>query len=431
MGFQSFLKGFLWLNNMILLMLGASVALYAAVLLAIFERERRKSGGDAAPAAPPPPPLAPGSDAPSYVHHVVADEPWCANPPRRSAETPAPPRRFARKHVPNSASRVSVPARPKTVIQPLIYPPRFPPPRSHRFLYALAGAGAYVATCAAVGACGADTAGGGRCGGCCLRVYAFAVAASLAAQTALAVAVFVNPGGYLVPPPDITGAEASAWRLIHANLSAVRWLAIALLGLQASSAAAATAIARNLASRRRRRRRRRGGSEYDSSDDDDDDDDDGDDDGDWDDDDDDDGSYYGRRSRGSGGRRSARRPLLFPFLHDGADTDGTGVTTDDNESLVEEGAGGGAYGHAVFGSGGGGAGAYHDPFSPRRGDSAPESPSTPWSQRMREKYGLDTSRFTYDENAPRSGGGGRSRLGGGGRGDGLGRGEGAGRCVVM
>ena len=39
MGFQSFLKGFLWLNNMILLMLGASVALYAAVLLAIFERE--------------------------------------------------------------------------------------------------------------------------------------------------------------------------------------------------------------------------------------------------------------------------------------------------------------------------------------------------------------------------------------------------------
>ena len=71
MGFQSFLKGFLWLNNMILLMLGASVALYAAVLLAIFERERRKSGGDAAPAAPPPPPLAPGSDAPSYVYHVV------------------------------------------------------------------------------------------------------------------------------------------------------------------------------------------------------------------------------------------------------------------------------------------------------------------------------------------------------------------------
>ena len=49
MGFQSFLKGFLWLNNMILLMLGASVALYAAVLLAIFERERRKSGATRPP----------------------------------------------------------------------------------------------------------------------------------------------------------------------------------------------------------------------------------------------------------------------------------------------------------------------------------------------------------------------------------------------
>ena len=90
MGFQSFLKGFLWLNNMILLMLGASVALYAAVLLAIFERERRKTG-NTAPAAPPPPPLAPGSDAPSYVHHVVADEPWCANPPRRSRKPPPRP----------------------------------------------------------------------------------------------------------------------------------------------------------------------------------------------------------------------------------------------------------------------------------------------------------------------------------------------------
>ena len=421
MGFQSFLKGFLWLNNMILLMLGASVALYAAVLLAIFERERRKSGGDAAPAAPPPPPLAPGSDAPSYVHHVVADEPWCANPPRRSRKPP--PRPAGSRENTSQMRTVASASHPgRKQLKPPSDPPapRSPPPRSHRFLYALAGAGAYVATCAAVGACGADTAGGGRCGGCCLRVYAFAVSASLVAQTALAVAVFVNPGGYLVPPPDITGAEASAWRLIHANLSAVRWLAIALLVLQASSAAAATAIARNLAARRRRRRR--GGGEYDSSDDDD---------GDWDDDDDEDddedGSYYGRR--GSGGRRSARRPLLFPFLSDGADTDGTGVTTDDNESLLEEGAGVGAYGHVVSGSGGGGAGAYHDPFSPRRGDSAPESPSTPWSQRMREKYGLDTSRFTYDENAPRSGGG-RSRLGWG-RGDGGARGEGAGRCVVM
>ena len=106
MGFKSFLKGFLWFNNMVLLLLGAAVALYAAVLLSEFDKERR--GGSEDTPAPPPPPLAPGSDAPSYVDHVVADEPWCANPPARTRDPPprpAPPRPF--KHKPNadSASR--------------------------------------------------------------------------------------------------------------------------------------------------------------------------------------------------------------------------------------------------------------------------------------------------------------------------------------
>ena len=41
MGFKSFLKGFLWFNNMVLLLLGAAVALYAAVLLSEFDKERR------------------------------------------------------------------------------------------------------------------------------------------------------------------------------------------------------------------------------------------------------------------------------------------------------------------------------------------------------------------------------------------------------
>ena len=94
MGFKSFLKGFLWFNNMVLLLLGAAVALYAAVLLSEFDKERR--GGSEDTPAPPPPPLAPGSDAPSYVDHVVADEPWCAKPPARTREPPprpAPPRR--------------------------------------------------------------------------------------------------------------------------------------------------------------------------------------------------------------------------------------------------------------------------------------------------------------------------------------------------
>ena len=53
MGFKSFLKGFLWFNNMVLLLLGAAVALYAAVLLSEFDKERR-GGSEDTPAAPPP-----------------------------------------------------------------------------------------------------------------------------------------------------------------------------------------------------------------------------------------------------------------------------------------------------------------------------------------------------------------------------------------
>ena len=53
MGSKSFLKGFLWFNNMVLLLLGAAVALYAAVLLSEFDKERR-GGSEDAPAAPRP-----------------------------------------------------------------------------------------------------------------------------------------------------------------------------------------------------------------------------------------------------------------------------------------------------------------------------------------------------------------------------------------
>ena len=111
--------------------------------------------------------------------------------------------------------------------------------------------------------------------------------------------------------------------------------------------------------------------------------------------------------------------MLFPFLSrggvdtgDGADTDGgmTGATIED-ESLE------GGYGL--------GRGGYHDPFSPGRGDSVPTSPATPWSQRMKEKYGLDTARFTYDENDPTPATSRRGNVGGGSSG------EGGGGCVVM
>ena len=52
MGSKSFLKGFLWFNNMVLLLLGAAVALYAAVLLSEFDKERR-GGSEDTPASLP------------------------------------------------------------------------------------------------------------------------------------------------------------------------------------------------------------------------------------------------------------------------------------------------------------------------------------------------------------------------------------------
>ena len=254
--------------------------------------------------------------------------------------------------------------------------------------------------------CGAEC-GAGACNALCLNAYSWTMALALLGQTALAIAVFVVPTGYLRAPNDITGAESRAWRLIHKNLVVVKWFAIALLVLQVTSVSAAMILKRIARAKRRRRDSRlehddsysRG---YDSSEDE----------YEW---EDASSSYYSRRGRV--GTRT-RRPLLFPFLRggvdtgDGADTDGgmTGATTED-ESLE------GGYGL--------GRGGYHDPFSPGRGDSVPTSPATPWSQRMKEKYGLDTARFTYDENDPTPATSRRGNVGGGSSG------EGGGGCVVM
>ena len=258
----------------------------------------------------------------------------------------------------------------------------------------------YVALCAAVGMCCAECAAG-ACNALCLNAYSWTMTLALLGQTALAIAVFVVPTGYLRAPNDITGAESRAWRLIHKNLVVVKWFAVALLVLQVTSVSAAMILKRIAQAKRRRRDSRlehddsysRG---YDSSED----------------EyelEDESSSYYSRRGVGT------RRPLLFPFLRGGvdghgADTDGgmTGATTED-ESL----------------EGGYGRGGYHDPFSPGRGDSAPTSPATPWSQRMKEKYGLDTARFTYDENDPTPATSRRGNVGGGSSG------EGGGGCVVM
>ena len=243
-------------------------------------------------------------------------------------------------------------------------------------------------------------------------------------RKSLAVAVFVNPGGYLVPPPDITGAEASAWRLIHANLSAVRWLAIALLGLQASSAAAATAIA------------------------------------------------SGETTAAATGRKRVRARLTTTTKTGTTTVIGTRTTTTTGRTTVDgragarqafgssaaavsvsarrrrhrrhrrhhrrqrvppsrKGAGGGAYGTRCSGPAGEGRARTTTRFRPGAVTRRPSRRLRRGASGCARKYGLDTSRFTHDENAPRSGGGGRSRLGGGGTRVRFGEGEGAGRCVVM
>ena len=389
-----------------------------------FRAGEAKVGGRGAPAAPPPPPLAPGSDAPSYVHHVVADEPWCANPPRRSAETPPRPA-GSRENTSQMRPVASRPSPAKTVTHTktgmrylLIRPPRFPPPRSHRFLYALAGAGAYVATCAAVGACDGATQPAAVDAADAAFAPTPLVAASLVAQTAPPSPSSSTPAGTSFPRRTSPAPRRARGVADPRQLERGQVVGDRAVSLQASSAAAATAAARGafetttaaalgrVASTTRRttttvigtmtigRGRRRGrvvlrstvargaaeafGSSAAAV------------------------SVSQRRRRHRRHRRHHRRQRVPPRGGPAAARTGS----------------------YLYGSGGGVA--YHDPFSPRRGDSAPESPSTPWSQRMREKYGLDTSRFTYDENAPRSGGGGGGRGWAGGTGGGLGRGRGRG-----
>ena len=169
--------------------------------------------------------------------------------------------------------------------------------------------------------CGAEC-GAGACNALCLNAYSWTMALALLGQTALAVAVFVVPTGYLRAPNDITGAESRAWRLIHKNLVVVKWFAIALLVLQVTSVSAAMILKRIAQAKRRRRDSRlEHDDEYDSSEDE----------YEW---EDESSSYYSRRGRV--GTRT-RRPLLFPFLRGGVDTGETPSNGAIREALEETG----------------------------------------------------------------------------------------------
>ena len=228
-----------------------------------------------------------------------------------------------------------------------------------RFLYAFIGAGAYIVLTASVGLCGADR--GNRC---CLSLYTYLSGVQLLGQLALAVAIFA--GSNVSPPPDVTGAEAKAWRLVRSHVPLARWFTVGVLAVQILSVLLAASLARV-----------KRVALYDSEDDEDDDD------------------YY---ERTYGGSRGQRRPLL-------------------NRSEEDGGVGGGGYRSEEGGGGETDAAEISSPGSPSRTARRDE-----WSRRMREKYGLDTSRFSYDPERPPP-----SR-----RGDVEGGDEGGGgRCAVM
>ena len=203
----------------------------------------------------------------------------------------------------------------------------------------------------------------------------------LVGQAALAVAVFVK-SDFVKMPEDITGNEEKAWNLVHKNLPVVQYFSIAVLAVQLLSVLLAMALSRA-----------KRVALYDSDDEDD---------------------YYERHYGGGGQRRP---------LHNRSDVDGGvggGWGSGDGGGLQGEGSGSGS----GSGEGGGGdapgssGGVLGSPGSSRRQDS--------WSRRMREKYALDTSTFTYNPERPPPSRAGRSR-----RGAEDAEGGGSSKCVVM
>jgi uncharacterized membrane protein YgcG len=185
----------------------------------------------------------------------------------------------------------------------------------------------------------------------------------LLAQAVVVAAVFLARGDFRTLPKDITGNEERAWNLIHDRLQVVEYFSVAVFAIQVLSVSLALGLSRAKARAPRRRRPRRRRRTFSDDDDDDDDDDDAEEESFSSDEDD----APRRRRRGERRpRRGLRRPLLdeTPRAAGGsaARTPRSGAT------------GGGG------GSGGSGRGEHRDP----------------WSVRVREKYGVDTSALTYD-----------------------------------
>ena len=168
---------------------------------------------------------------------------------------------------------------------------------------------------------------------------------------------------YRTPPKDITGNEERAWNLVHDRLQVVECFSVAVFAIQVLSVSLALGLSRAKARAPRRRRRRRRRAFSDDDDDDDDDDDHAEEDSFSSDEDD----APRRRRRGD---RHPGRGLRRPLLDESPRAAGWSATRTPRSSASDGGGGGGGSGR-----------------SERR---------DPWSVRMREKYGVDTSALTYD-----------------------------------
>ena len=173
-------------------------------------------------------------------------------------------------------------------------------------------------------------------------MYTYLSGVQLLGQLALAVALFA--GSNISPPPDVTGAESKAWRLVRSHIPLARWFTVGVLAVQILSVLLAASLARV-----------KHVALYDSEDEDDDD-------------------YYARalrRFRGTAKGRcsTARRRRACVGGGGYRSEEGGCAETDTPEIPIAE--------------------------SPSRTARRDE-----WSRRMQEKYGLDTSRFTYDPEQP-------------------------------
>ena len=236
-----------------------------------------------------------------------------------------------------------------------------------RFLWAFVVLGTYMSFAACVGLIGADFLNKCRCG---VGFHLYLVAFALIIQFVFVILLFSDPG-LIIKTPDVTGAEAKVWGVVHAHVPLARGVVIAALVVQVIDAGLAFALARSAIP-----------AEAAESDD----------------------EYfdkhYGRRARG----RSAGSSRGMGNQSDD-DSDDRQISSNSTRGSSQRGRG-------FFGKRGGLTVPLLDSedeevsTSIEDGDTSNGSETETWAERMRSKYNLDTSRLKYDPERGEGGEGG-------------------------